>query len=252
MTSTQPYLWLLSSFIALIPLQRWIHRHLQGLLLLLTRNAVLSQGIFALLFFPGVLVHEGSHWLVARLVGVEVVHVSLLPQREADGRLRFGFVEIAEAGRIRSAIIGIAPLIFGTASILLLSSFLVDLEQLMGALFEGRWHDLWSYVQGVFVAPDALLWLYLTFAISNAMFPSSSDRSTFLPSLIGISLVIILAVLIWDLGAVAAWLNSWGMQAARFLALAFTFTFLVDVSLVIPIWLLERTIARLTGFTVQY
>jgi hypothetical protein len=233
-------------------LQRWIHRHLQGLLLLLTRNPVLSQGIYALLFFPGVLVHEGSHWLVARLLGVEVVEVSLLPQREADGRLRFGFVEIAEAGRIRSALIGIAPLIFGTASLLLLSNLVVDLDGLTTALFKANWFVLWRQLLGVIRAPDALLWLYLSFAISNAMLPSGSDRSTFLPAVLGIAVLVFAAGLVWDISLVFEWLNSWGIHAARFLALAFTFTLLIDFSLVIPIWLAERAVARLTGLSVQY
>ncbi|MGD8604991.1 MAG: hypothetical protein PVF49_10525 [Anaerolineales bacterium] len=252
MTPIQAYIWLFLSLVLLIPLQRWIHRHLQGLLLLLTRNPVLSQGMYALLFFPGVLVHEGSHWLVARLLGVEVVEVSLLPQREDDGRLRFGFVEIADAGRIRSALIGIAPLVFGTVILLLLSNFLVDLDDLLSALFQGNWRTLWAHLWGVARAPDALLWLYLSFAISNAMLPSGSDRSSFLPGLIGLAGGLLAAALIWDLRIVFEWLNSWGMQAARFLALAFSFTLMIDVTLVIPIWLAERAVTRLTGLTVQY
>jgi hypothetical protein len=225
---------------------------MQGLFLLLTRNAVLSQGIYALAFFPGVLVHEGSHWLIARLLGVEVLNVSLLPQRETDGRLRFGFVEIAGADRLRSALIGIAPLILGTLCILLLSSFWVDLDQLMEALFDADWFEMWSQIRDTISAPDALLWLYLTFAISNAMLPSSSDRTALLPGLIGLSVLIVIAALIWDLGIVAGWLNAWGIHAARFLALTFTITLLVDLSLVIPIWLLEQIIIRLTGLRVQY
>lgn len=248
----QPYLWLILSLILLIPLQRWIHRHLQGLLLLLTRNPVLSQGMYALLFFPGVLVHEGSHWLVARILGVEVVEVSLLPQREPDGRLRFGFVEIAEAGRIRSALIGIAPLILGTVSLLLLSNLIVDIEDLLDALFRADWSILLSHLLSIIRAPDALLWLYLSFAISNAMLPSGSDRSSFLPGLIGFFVLVLAAGLIWDLSLVFEWLNSWGVYAARFLALAFTFTLMIDISLVVPIWLAERAVTRLTGLTIQY
>jgi hypothetical protein len=248
----QPYIWLVVSLILLIPLQRWIHRHLQGLLLLLTRNPVLSQGIYALLFFPGVLVHEGSHWLVARLLGVEVVEVSLLPQQDADGRLRFGFVEIAQAGRVRSALIGIAPLILGTVSLLLLSNLIVDLEELLGALFQTDWSALGEQLWGVISAPDALLWLYLSFAISNAMLPSGSDRSSFLPGLIGLAVLVLAASLIWDLSSLFEWLNSWGRHAARFLGLAFTFTLMIDAVLVLPLWMAERAATRLTGLSVQY
>jgi hypothetical protein len=251
-TETQTYLWLLLSFLILIPLQRWIHRHLQGILLLLTRNPVMSQGIYALLFFPGVFVHEASHWLVARLLGVKVTEVSLLPQRQPDGRLRFGFVEIADAGRVRSALIGIAPLIIGTLSILLLSNFLVNLEDLINALLRFHWSEVWDHLGALITAPDALLWLYLSFAISNAMFPSSSDRASLLPVLIGMGVAIIGAIWLWDLEVVADWINYWGIHAVRYLALAVSFTILVDAFLLIPLWAGERVLTRLTGLSVEY
>lgn len=252
MTDTQTYLWLLLSLLILIPLQRWIHRHLQGILLLLTRDLVLSQGIYALLFFPGVLIHEGSHWFVARLLGVKVTKISLLPRRQPDGRLRFGFVEIADAGRVRSALIGLAPLIIGTLSILLLSNFLVNLEDLIDALLRFQWIEVWNHLRALITAPDALLWLYLSFAISNAMFPSSSDRASLLPVLIGMGAVFIGAVLLWDLEVVADWINYWGIHATRYLALAVSFTILVDAALLLPLWAGERVLVRLTGLSVEY
>jgi hypothetical protein len=251
-TDTQTYLWLILSFLILIPLQRWIHRHLQGIFLILTRNPVVSQGIYALLFFPGVFVHEGSHWLVARLLGVRVTEVSLLPQRQPDGRLRFGFVEIADAGWVRSALIGIAPLIIGTLCILLLSSYLVNLEDLIGSLLQFHWSEVLNHLKALIIAPDALLWLYLSFAISNAMFPSSSDRASLLPVLIGIGVVFIGAVWLWDLEVVADWINNWGIYATRYLALAVSFTILVDAALLIPFWAVEQVLTRLTGLSVEY
>jgi hypothetical protein len=47
--------------LAFLLFQRWLHGELQAVLLLLTRRPVTALGIFSLLFFPGVLIHEASH-----------------------------------------------------------------------------------------------------------------------------------------------------------------------------------------------
>src|SRR5512145_1583640 len=93
--------------------QRWLHRETQLVFLLLTRSARLALGLFSLLFFPGVLLHELSHYLMARLLGVRTGRFSLLPELMPDGKLRLGFVETAETDIVRDALIGAAPLISG-------------------------------------------------------------------------------------------------------------------------------------------
>ena len=56
--------WLLLMLGPLLFAQRWLHREIQILFLLLTRKPVIALGLFSLLFFPGVLLHELSHYLV--------------------------------------------------------------------------------------------------------------------------------------------------------------------------------------------
>lgn len=252
MSELNPYLWLLLAILLLVPIKRWVQRHLQGILLILTRNAAISQGIYALIFLPGVVIHEGSHWLTARLLGVKVSDVSMLPQQTDDGQLRFGFVEIAGAGRIQSALIGIAPLIFGLLSLLILSTVLFDMQALVEAAYQFRWNDLRAYLHGLLEIPDLLLWLYLTFAISHAMLPSASDRASFWPLLLFIAVASLFLWLVVDQGKIIDWVNGWLASAIRYLALAFTFTLLVDLALMGLLWILERILTRLTGLKVSY
>jgi len=78
------WLWLVISLVPLIVLERWIHRHLQGVWLLLVRDADLALILYSLLMLPGVLVHEASHWVAATLLGVKAGRFSVVPERLPD------------------------------------------------------------------------------------------------------------------------------------------------------------------------
>ena len=105
--------WLLLMLGPLLVLQRALHRQLQGVFLILTRRPAVAMGIFSFIFLPGVALHEGSHYLMARLLGVHTGRVSLLPRPTRTGMLQLGFVETAHTDVVRDALIGAAPLITG-------------------------------------------------------------------------------------------------------------------------------------------
>jgi hypothetical protein len=106
--------WFLIAVIGLAVLQRRLHFEIQALLFLLTKRIDLSMTIFAILFLPGVLIHELSHYGMARLLNVPVGKLSLIPQPLPDGRMRLGYVETQSTDFIRDALIGAAPLIVGS------------------------------------------------------------------------------------------------------------------------------------------
>ena len=56
--------WLLLLLGPLLLLQRSLHREIQVLFLVVTRRPDIAIALFSVLFFPGVLLHEGSHYLV--------------------------------------------------------------------------------------------------------------------------------------------------------------------------------------------
>ena len=62
--------WLVVCLAPFLLVQRWLHRDIQAVFLLLTRRPELTIGLFSLLFFPGVLLHETSHFLMAVLLRV--------------------------------------------------------------------------------------------------------------------------------------------------------------------------------------
>ena len=81
LSSFDGLLWLLAALIVLVFLQRSLHREIQAFFLILSHNPGFTQVIFAIIFFPGVFLHELSHFLVAKLLGVQTGKFSLIPQR---------------------------------------------------------------------------------------------------------------------------------------------------------------------------
>ena len=109
--------WFVAMLVPLIFLQRLLHREIQSVFLILTRDARITMGIFSLIFLPGVFLHESSHFVVAKILRVPTGRFSIFPQSLPDGRLQLGYVETARADIIRDSLIGAAPLIIGTVSV---------------------------------------------------------------------------------------------------------------------------------------
>ena len=60
MTQLAGLLWFIFMLVPLIVLQRLLHREIQAVFLILTRDVRLTMGIFSMLFLPGVFLHELS------------------------------------------------------------------------------------------------------------------------------------------------------------------------------------------------
>ncbi|GAP14344.1 hypothetical protein LARV_02112 [Longilinea arvoryzae] len=230
--------------------QRWLHRELQAVLLLLTRNPSAAIGIFSLLFFPGVLLHETSHFLMARLLGVRTGKFSLIPQTTPQGSLRLGYVETARADWLRDTLIGMAPLLTGGVLIAWLGLSRLQLLPVGTAILTSNWKDLPGLLSGVFSVTDFWLWFYLAFAVSSTMLPSASDRQAWLPLglvLLGLLIIAITAGAgMWMLENLAPGLN----QILRGLSALFSVSLVVHLILGIPIWLFRLLICQMTGLQV--
>jgi hypothetical protein len=242
-------------FVVVLFLQRWINRHLRGVALLLMGNSNWSTIVYAIILFPGVLLHEISHWVTAQLLGVRTGRFSVLPQQMKDGSLRLGYVEYYKdvgVGPLRESMIGGAPLIFGIGAILLIGSTIFGVTDLAPVLVTGDVTALALVVREIFDTNDFWLWLYLIFAVSNAMMPSASDRKAW-PAFL--ALAVTLTVILY---AVGFW-QTMGHQLAEplavvcsYLAMAFAMTIAVDLLFIALIAFLEWGLGRLRGQRVEY
>ena len=87
-------------------LQRFLHREIQAVLLILSRSERFTITVFSIIFLPGVLLHELSHYCVALLLGIKAAHFSLVPQMLPDGRLQLGYVETVKTDIVRDSLVG--------------------------------------------------------------------------------------------------------------------------------------------------
>lgn len=172
-----PWIALAAVLIPLAYAERWIHSHLYGVGWLLTNEPRSATVLYYVILFPGVFVHEFVQWLVAGALNVETQRVMVWPEAQEDGTLRLDFVQVKNAGRFTMAIIGAAPLIVGLGLILFISNRILDFDAFLVALQTGDITVIGPAARELASKPDFYLWLYLMFALANAMLPTPEERS---------------------------------------------------------------------------
>jgi hypothetical protein len=245
-------LWFLLMLAPLIALQRVLHREIQASLYVASGgNASLTMAIFSILFFPGVVLHELSHFLMAKILFVRTRGFSIIPKMMPEGYLRMGYVEVAESDIVRDALIGAAPLILGNLVVAYIAIYRLHLILLWDVLRNGQMDLFWMGVTLLPKVPDFALWFYLTFAISSTMLPSQSDRHAWLP--LGLSVVVLFALALfagaggWMLTNLAPSLNAF----LRSVATLFGLSAAVHGILIPPVMLLHKILARWLGWDVR-
>ncbi len=243
--------WLLLLIGPMLFMQRRLHFELQALFLLLTRRQDVAMGLFSLLFFPGVVLHETSHFLMARLLGVRTGRFSLIPQVMPGGKLQLGFVETAVSDPLRDALIGSAPLLSGGLAIAYLGLDRLGLLPMAAYLNAQDWTGVLASLQALPERPDFWLWFYLAFAVSTTMLPSASDRRAWLPVVLVLVVLIVLALVAgagpWMVEHLTPWLN----RGLRALAAVFGISLGIHLTLWLPARLMRALVSRLTGLRVQ-
>jgi hypothetical protein len=245
------FLWFLGALVLLVLVQRWVHRHLHGVAYLITKQPDMALMLYSLPLLPGVALHEFSHALMAALLGVKTAGLTLIPRRQPDGHVRLGSVQVERVDVVRASLIGFAPLLSGSVAILLIIRFAFDVNTIGEAVQRGDLAALLGSLGGLLRAPDAWLWLYLLFAIANAMMPSPADRETW-PPVILFSLLLLALAIAFGLNSAIAGVGVVADQLLRWLAAAFTITLIVDMPFVAIIFLIEITSSRALGRRVEY
>ncbi|HML24985.1 MAG TPA: hypothetical protein PKD09_25245, partial [Aggregatilinea sp.] len=185
-----PWLLLGGVLFLLVQAEKWIHSHLYGVGWLLTQDKQSATALYYLVLLPGVFVHEVTQWLLAGALNVRTKRVMAWPQAQEDGTLRLDFVQIQQASWLASAFIGAIPFITGTTLIWLISNQILNLEQFLDSLSSGDLTVIGPALQQVGSTPDFYLWLYILFAITNAMIPTPADRKGW-PLLIALFAVVL-------------------------------------------------------------
>ena len=180
MSPFSPYLFFVLFFILLASLW-WLSWRIglliQEIVYLVTGSDDLAMVILFLIYLPGILVHEASHWLVARILGLKTSKFRVWPKYTRN-TIGLGSVTVSSGGVVWDSLVGLGPLLIGSALIVLIGEQVFDTQTLAFAWRTGRLLDGLNFVViGLAQKPDSLLWSYLLFAIANAMMPSASDRA---------------------------------------------------------------------------
>jgi hypothetical protein len=250
MTQLSGLFWFVVMLAPLIFLQRLLHREIQSVFLILTRDARITMGIFSLIFLPGVFLHELSHFVMAKILRVPTGRFSLFPQSLPDGRLQLGYVETGRADMIRDSLIGAAPLIIGTLFVAFVAIDRLQMRVLWDVFRNGQMSLFWLGMRTLPGVGDFYLWFYLVFAVSSTMTPSESDRHAWIELAISIGVLFAITLLLgagpWMLSNVAPHISSF----LGFVAVIFGLSNFVHILLILPMALMHKLLARVTGLDV--
>src|SRR5258708_2029001 len=89
-------------------MSRTLTRLLSSFLFRLTRSKKLTIYTLSVLFFPGTLIHELSHAVMAGILFVPVAHMEFIPKIE-EGGVKLGSIAVAKTDPLRRLLIGMAP-----------------------------------------------------------------------------------------------------------------------------------------------
>jgi len=230
--------WLVVVFLLMLVLRRWVEAHVQGVAYLVTGHPALALWIFFLVFLPGTLVHELSHWLVAKLLVVPTGRIVLWPQTKGDGSVWLGAIQVARTDPLRSSLIGLAPLVSGSLLVAAIGAHL-QLDALGSTLVGGNWELAAQALSRSTSLADFWVWLYLLFAIANRMLPSPADREPWKPVIIFLALLGLVVVGAGWTPQLSPDIRDAILNLVGFLLYAFALTVAIDLLVGLLIGLVE-------------
>ena len=124
----------------------------------LVRSHGISIRLLALVYLPGVVLHELSHAVMAMLLFVPVGKMEFMPEVAGD-HVKLGSVQVGKTDPVRRMLIGLAPVLVGCVVLFV-------------TLFYFLPRDLVSVTDNIW---QSIIVLYAIFAIGNTMFSSRKD-----------------------------------------------------------------------------
>jgi hypothetical protein len=204
----------------------------------LTGSLDLATVAIFLLLLPGVFVHELSHWVAAKLLGLRPSKFRVWPKRRKDS-LGLGSVNVRSGGPWLDSIVGMAPLIAGSVLLALVGFAVFESDLLVNQLAQGRLLDTLGAFFDALARPDGLIWAYALFVIGNSMMPSRSDRQPLRALLIYLALAALIYFVVGLPIDPFTALLGWLVPAIQVLTGALVFVILLDAVVVSVLFLLE-------------
>jgi len=237
----------------LIRVERWIHRHIQGLGLLLTNNAQAAVLIYYLILFPGVFIHELSQWLLAQALRVKIKKFRLWPE-EQQKVIRLGLVEIDQrrTDMYRSTAIGIIPLVVGVIIVSLIARAHFDIQPVLNGLQTGDLTLIGPGIKQLTSAPDFWLWFYLVFAIANAMLPEPHDEVTWWLPVVGVAILAAVLIVLDNTILLVAFLDGPLLIFAQMLSITLVTALVIDLFMMFVLWAAEEIFSRVLNRELEY
>jgi len=160
----------------------YVMGHLTGFLGFGGGGSALGRMAFYLLVFPGVVLHEGAHYLACILTGTKVTRFAPFSpgRRSNDGRLVLGYVRHERRVFPIGAITGLAPILLNPLGLLLVTALLTPLT-----FQEVAKPSAGVVVEGIFASGFltdtpllATIWAYLSLSFALGSVPSREDLSS--------------------------------------------------------------------------
>ena len=243
-------MWFIAALGPLLFLQRRLHYEIQAIFMLITRRLDIAILLFSLVFFPGVFLHEASHFVMAKLLRVRTGRFSVFPKPIPGGRLQLGYVETASADWLRETLIGAAPVLTGGVFVAYAGLYGLGIQPFVRIFITDGWQSALARLPDVFSQPDFWLWLYLTLVVSSTMLPSASDRRSWLPLALVIGVLLGISLLAGAGPWMSTHLSPLLNQALLAGAVVLGISDLVHLVLLPPVYLLRRLVNRITGLEV--
>ncbi len=152
-TTVFPILLFIGEIVCIFFISRVCINEMFFLFYALFKNEHLVFSLVTLIFFPGTIIHELSHFIFATALGHRIHSVTVFPQRKGN-YIKLGSVLYEKKDIVRSVLVGIAPIFFGLFILWFISEF---------HLFPQT---------NLFIN---LVILYFIFTISSTMFSSKQD-----------------------------------------------------------------------------
>lgn len=150
-------------------------RALYRFLTMLTGSPQVAALVLFLLYLPGILLHEGTHWLAAWLLRLKPHAFTVWPTLRGN-TLELGSVQMAETDIWRDTAVGLAPLAVGSTAMAVIGTQILYATELAELALGLRFRLIVGWFREMLAIQDSTLWLYLLFAFGNGMMPSVSDR----------------------------------------------------------------------------